>query len=411
MRLSPYNIAKKNNLSVKNIVIFLVFLSLCPFLSAQNIKKNKFDKFLDNKITNITLLSAPLFAEGLCFKNDKIDFRNFQQIHHPNFHTQIDNYTQYFPLALTFGLKTAGVESHSSWKQFLFSTFMCYALDYSIVKTMKHNIYEKRPDISGNNSFPSGHTSFAFMNAHIFVKEYAQDNILYSSLAYSMATFTACMRVMNQRHWAGDVLAGAGIGLFSAESIYWLSDKLFNNRNNIPLQEYSFSQKHWFFNISTTYNFSFNKYEIKDKGPMKFLNGGAVGLEGEYFYNPYLGLGLNGDYACYRYYAPNAWEKYDIALYSLNLSHYFALSLNNRCSVGGRLGIGLNYLEHYKKFYHRVPFQTNFRYNLGLNASLRLTENTIFRLYADYTHTKIDVENENIPFKTINIGSCIVLTL
>ena len=407
MLVIPYN--NKDIRLIKTIMILLLCV-LCwsSLLYAQQDKK-AIDKILDNKLTHLTLFSTPLVIEGISFKNDKIDFRNFQQIHYPKFSTKIDNYTQYFPLALTYGLKVAGVESHSSWKQLLFSTFMCYALDYSIVKTMKHNIYEKRPDVSGNNSFPSGHTSFAFMNAHIFVKEYAQDNILYSSLAYSMATFTACMRVMNQRHWVGDVLAGAGIGLFSAEVVYTLSDMLFKNKK--ASYEYNFPQKNWLFNISTTYNFSFNEYEIKGKGPMKFLNGGAVGLEGEYFYNPYLGLGLNGDYACYRYYSPNAWEKYDIALYSLNLSHYFALPLNNRCSIGGRLGIGLNYLEHYKKFYHRVPFQTNFRYNLGLNASLRLTENTIFRLYADYTYTKIKIENEKLPFKTLNIGSCIILTL
>ena len=312
-------------------------------------------------------------------------------------------------MALTFGLKLAGVESHSSWQQFLFTTFLCYALDYSIVKTMKHNIYEKRPDISGNNSFPSGHTSFAFMNAHIFVKEYAKDNVLYSSLAYTMATFTACMRVMNQRHWVGDVLAGAGIGLFSAEGVYMLSDKLFKNKNGY--KEYDFSPKHWLFNISTTYNFSFNEYKTKNFEQIKFLNGGAVGLEGEYFYNKYLGVGINGDYSCYRYYNPNAWEKYDMSLYSIGLSHYVSLPINNRCFIGGRLGIGYSYLEHYKKFPITVPFQTHLKYNFGVNASLRLTDNTMFRLYADYTKTKIKIDNEFFPFKTLNVGSCIALTL
>ncbi len=398
---------------MKNIFFLIFVLCLCPFLSAQNnnTNKNNFDKVLDKKITHITLFSAPLILEGVSFKQDKIDFRNFQQTHYPNFNTKIDNFTQYFPLALTYGLKISGVESHSSWSQLVFSTFMCYLVDYSTVKILKHNVYEKRPDVSGNNSFPSGHTSFAFMNAHIFAKEYAEGNILYSTLAYSMATFTACMRVMNQRHWVGDVLAGAGIGLLSAESVYWLSDKLFKNSNDVSSQEYDLTKKRWFFNISTTYNFSFNEYEIKGVGPMKFLNGGAVGLEGEYFYDKYLGLGLNGDYACYRYYTPNAWEKYDMALYSLNLSHYFALPIGNRCSVGGRLGIGLNYLEHYKKFYHYIPFQTNFRYNFGLNACLLISENTLFKIYADYTKTNIEVEKQKLPFKTINIGSAIVLTL
>lgn len=406
-----YNTCIIKRFITSGIITVLFLLCFCPCLPAQTTSKNKSDKILDNRFTHLAFYSAPLVIEGICFKNEKTDFTNFQRMHYPNFKTQIDNYTQYFPLALTTGLKLAGVESHSSWGQFLFSTFMCYALDYSIVKTMKRNIYEKRPDISGNNSFPSGHTSFAFMNAHIFVKEYAQDNILYSSLAYSMAIFTACMRVMNQRHWVGDVLAGAGIGLFSAESVYMLSDWIFNNKHSKDAEEYDFSPKHWFFNISTTYNFSFNNYETANKEQVKFLNGGAVGLEGEYFYNRYLGLGLNGDYACYRYYAPNAWEKFDISFYSLLLSLCLSLPITNRISVGARAGMGLNYSEHYKKFYSNIPFQTQFKYAFGVNTSLQLSDNTIFRLYADYTKTDIEINNQLFPFKTLNVGSCIVLTL
>lgn len=216
-------------------ISFFAFIVL--FLFAQVGKAQELDSLkakkniLDNKFTTITLLSVPLFYQGWSMRNDKTDFSTFRNFHHPDFHTELDNYTQFLPFALTVGLKLGGVKSSSSWKKFLFASAMSYIIDESIVNIMKSSIYEKRPDISANNSFPSGHTALAFMNAHIFVKEYAEDNWLVSTLAYTTASFTGAMRVMNQRHWMGDVLAGAGIGLFSAETAYCLADFFFDRQN------------------------------------------------------------------------------------------------------------------------------------------------------------------------------------
>ena len=78
-------------------------------------------KFLDDQ----TWVGIPLFLSGLIAKSEKTAFR--QDYNNPNtkirliktnFHNEIDNYTQYVPLALTIGLKIAGVESRSDWPRF-----------------------------------------------------------------------------------------------------------------------------------------------------------------------------------------------------------------------------------------------------------------------------------------------------
>ena len=72
-----------------------------------------------------TWVGIPIFFAGMIAKNEKVGFQ--QNYKNPNtrirlikynFHNEIDNYTQYVPLALTIGLKIGGVESRSDWPRF-----------------------------------------------------------------------------------------------------------------------------------------------------------------------------------------------------------------------------------------------------------------------------------------------------
>ena len=38
---------------------------------------------------------------------------------------------------------------------------------------------------------------------------------------YAVATTVAIMRIYNNRHWLGDVCAGAGLGILSVTLVYW----------------------------------------------------------------------------------------------------------------------------------------------------------------------------------------------
>ena len=131
-------------------------------------------KFLDDQ----TWVGIPLFLSGLIAKSEKTAFR--QDYNNPNtkirliktnFHNEIDNYTQYVPLALTIGLKIAGVESRSDWPRFWASSAASAAIMAGLVNGIKYTASEMRPDGSTRNSWPSGHTATAFVGATILHKE------------------------------------------------------------------------------------------------------------------------------------------------------------------------------------------------------------------------------------------------
>jgi hypothetical protein len=151
---------------------------------------------------------------------------------HPNFQTKLDNYLQFSPAAITFALKAAGVKGQnnlwSSAKIYATSTFLMAGTVYAL----KNITGEQRPDDSGNNSFPSGHTATAFAAAEFMHQEFKKSSILLSYSGYLAASATGVLRMYNNKHYLSDVLAGAGVGILTTKLAYWLNDKVFVSRKS-----------------------------------------------------------------------------------------------------------------------------------------------------------------------------------
>lgn len=81
-----------------------------------------------------------------------------------------------------------------------------------------------RPDGTDNHSFPSGHTAVAFCGATTLMHEYRKVSPWIGVAGYAVATIVAVDRVRRNRHHWGDVVAGAAIGVASAETGYWIGD-------------------------------------------------------------------------------------------------------------------------------------------------------------------------------------------
>ena len=185
-----------------------------------------------------TWVGIPVFVAGWIAKGEKEAFR--QNYKNPNtkirlikydFHSEIDNYTQFSGIALTAGLKMAGVEGRSSWPRLFASSLASYAVMAGFVNGIKYTASEMRPDGTTRNSWPSGHTATAFVGATILHKEYGLTRSPWYSIAgYTVATATGVMRVLNNRHWISDVLSGAGIGILSTELAYGICDLLFKKK-------------------------------------------------------------------------------------------------------------------------------------------------------------------------------------
>ncbi len=135
---------------------------------------------------------------------------------------QIDNYMQYAPAAAVYALNMVGVKGKHNFRDRTVIYTTSQLLAASAVLPTKYFVGEERPDGSNRLSFPSGHTTTAFSSAHFMFREYRDANFWLSICGYPVAAATGIYRIFNNRHWVGDVVAGAGIGVLSTEAAYWL---------------------------------------------------------------------------------------------------------------------------------------------------------------------------------------------
>ena len=135
-----------------------------------------------------------------------------------------DNIIQYVPVSAVVLLNMVGVPSRHNNMPLLRRTALTMLLTFAVTQTMKYTITELRPDRSSSNSFPSGHTAFAFSGAELLRLEYGETSALIPVAGYAVAALTGFMRIYNDRHWAGDVMAGAALGIVMADVSYWLNE-------------------------------------------------------------------------------------------------------------------------------------------------------------------------------------------
>jgi membrane-associated phospholipid phosphatase len=95
---------------------------------------------------------------------------------------------------------------------------LSHVLNTTLTSNLKRISQERRPDVLNDfSSFPSAHTSEAFMTATLLHEQFGKTHPWLSVGGYSVAVATGAMRVLNDRHWVSDVVAGAAAGFLSAE--------------------------------------------------------------------------------------------------------------------------------------------------------------------------------------------------
>lgn len=355
-----------------------------------------------------TWVGFPVFLAGLIAKGEKEGFRQNYKITNTNirlvkfhFHSEVDNYTQFSGIALTAGLKLAGVEGRSDWPRLVASSLASYAVMATIVNGVKYTAKELRPDESTHNSWPSGHTATAFVGATILHKEYGLTRSPWYSVAgYTLATATGVMRVLNNRHWVSDVLSGAGIGILSTELGYGICDLLFKQRGLLrnDMSYYTdLRENPSFVSVSmgiglgnknlTLPGFDFvvpdiidddghddSEVLIREPIHLQFRSATAVAAEGAWFFSPYVGVGgrlrvkstpING----WRAFSDNeegsmqefldtdpdfkvAAARIDldvlsdrIAEFAIDAGLYFSLPLSSRFALGTKLLVGRSVMD------------------------------------------------------------------
>ena len=176
------------------------------------------------------ILPGSLIGVGaiLTFTNSNLDSLVRDEITQelPGFHTGLDNVLMVAPAVAVFGLNAAGVKGKNNLLHATEYYLTALLISLGTSEILKKVIHVERPDQSGNNSFPSGHTTNAFMGAEFLHQEYGHRSGWYTAAGYTTATATGLLRMANNKHWLGDVIAGAGIGILSTRFSYWLIPRI-----------------------------------------------------------------------------------------------------------------------------------------------------------------------------------------
>ena len=130
----------------------------------------------------------------------------------------LDDYLQFAP-AIAYAVAIPFGGGDYSWQERCCVLGTSFASMMALTHGLKRITGVERPNGKNKYSFPSAHTAMAFMGAELVRREYGP---WWGLAAYSSAAVTGFLRIYNNWHWTGDVLAGAGFGILSACIGYWL---------------------------------------------------------------------------------------------------------------------------------------------------------------------------------------------
>ena len=377
------------------------------------INNTKWDQFKSGKFYQTTYISIPLIAGGLMLKNESKPFRTLRNDYIPNFHYKYDDILQYAPAIAMVGMKIGGIKSRNSWGRMLTADAFSAALMAISVNAIKYTAKVQRPDGSNYKSFPSGHTATAFMTATMLHKEYGLTISPWISVAsYSVATATGISRQFNNRHWLSDVLVGAGIGILTTELGYLLADVIFKDkgitRDYLKFNQIDPYRKPSFFGLYMGFGLLPKTLSLSNTLKLKTSTGSHVGLEGAYFFNPYIGIG--GRLAVSTIPVTTTGKKEDLCdPVDMNLGHigaYFSYPISRCWQIGSKLLGGYNFSTKSVIVPDAIYVKERFQPGMGTGASISYgaKQNFGVRFFFDYSLSSASFNLEpnsqlNIPEK------------
>lgn len=215
----------------RDLYLFFLCISLITTGSAQRMGKDSSINYLTNtpKISSlilpVSLISLGAFSIHNTTFINRFGIKNWQTQHFKTFNTDADDILQHTPLAA--GLVLAVFDKSNKKWLFLKRAVLTEVITNIAVQTIKSQSHILRPNNSDYLSFPSGHTTEAFAGATLFCDHYAKGKPWLQILTYSTASTVGILRILKNRHWANDVIAGAGLGILSVK----LSEFVFREKS------------------------------------------------------------------------------------------------------------------------------------------------------------------------------------
>jgi hypothetical protein len=243
--------------------ITINLLIVLTLLSIGNAKGQTLNSSAKDTAKSLTLLKKSIVPVSLIGLGVIVNYSNFEKKFQTNlrnkigndFEFRIDNHLQYAPIVEMYSADILGVKAKNHWFDQTKYLLISNLISATITHSLKIISNKERPNGSPY-SFPSGHTTLAFTNARVLYNEFKDTSPVLAYSGYAFAFSTGSFRMINNKHWLSDVLVGAGIGIISAELVYYFEPfKNFNpfiKTTNITLVPQINSDKYGFY---FAYNF------------------------------------------------------------------------------------------------------------------------------------------------------------
>ncbi len=169
------------------------------------------------------IIPAVLIGTGVMISNSRFEKKFQDKVRNmtgDSFNPGIDDYLRSVPVAEMYIADLAGLKSRNHWFDQTKYLLISNILTTGITSRLKRWTSKTRPD-GDARSFPSGHATFAFTNATVLYNEFRDSEPLLAYSGFVVAGATASLRVMKNKHWLSDVLAGAGIGIGITDLVYY----------------------------------------------------------------------------------------------------------------------------------------------------------------------------------------------
>lgn len=211
----------------------LLCILICYFNgSAQTADTIKIGLRPKHFIAPVSLATAGLITQGRMSRH----FQQEVRAHYPGFSSKADEYLIYAPGVLSLSLGASGVKGKNNFRDQVILAVLSSLVSQGVTQGLKKLVGYPRPDGSGFDAFPSGHTTMAFTSATLLHEEYGHRSAWYSVGGYAVATASGGLRILNNKHWLSDVLMGAGVGIGATKGTYlvypWAKNKIKVNKSN-----------------------------------------------------------------------------------------------------------------------------------------------------------------------------------
>ena len=203
---------------MKSLILAFIFAStlLSGFAQSDSIHSVKPDTkhFLKHQILPLSFITTGALLNIGNIKETIHD-------HTPMTSNKLDNYLQYVPAVQMYLFDAVGLKHKNNvfnQTKYLLISQLAAGI---VVHTLKNATNIARPNGSPT-SFPSGHTTTAFVNATVLYHEFIETDPWLAYSGFVVATATGCLRMTNNAHWLPDVIVGAGIGILTVNMVYQL---------------------------------------------------------------------------------------------------------------------------------------------------------------------------------------------